>query len=75
MHKLLCTVIVATSVGFSVPASFAAGTMKLEELTKDQRIEMRNRADSLIAERAAKASARHSPNVKKPANPKTDSRS
>ena len=52
MNKLLAAVIVSTfALGSSVV--FAAGTMKLEDLTKEQRTEMHNRADQLIAERAA----------------------
>lgn len=77
MNKLLCFA-VASTLALGASTAFAAGTMKLEELTKEQRTEMRNRADSLVAERAAKASsARHTPDVKKPYRTKatTDSRS
>jgi hypothetical protein len=52
MNKLLAAIIVSTfALGSSVV--FAASTMKLEDLTKEQRTEMRNRADKLVAERAA----------------------
>ena len=67
MNKLLAVVVASTFALASV-SGFAAGTMKLEDLTKEQRIDMRNRADNLIAERAANAkpAVRHSPKVKKP---------
>jgi hypothetical protein len=69
MNKLLAAFFVTTfALGSSVV--FATGTMKLEDLTKEQRTEMRNRADTLIAQRAAtankvKASSGHTSRVKK----------
>ena len=66
MNKLLAVVVASTFALASV-SGFAAGTVKLEDLTKEQRIDMRNRADNLIAERAANAkpAVQHSPKVKK----------
>ena len=53
MNKLLVT-IVASTFALSPAASFAAGgIMKLEDLTKEQRADMRSRADQLTADRAA----------------------
>jgi hypothetical protein len=64
----LIAVAVASTFALASVSAFAAGTMKLEDLTKEQRIDMRNRADNLIAERAANArpAVQHSPKVKKP---------
>ena len=52
MSKLVA-VIVATTFALGAAAGFAADTAKKEELTKEERMEMRTRADKLIAERAA----------------------
>ena len=51
MNKLLAT-IVASTFAFSCVTGFAADSPKKEELTKEQRIEMRARADRLATERA-----------------------
>ena len=59
LNKLLVTVAVST-FALCAAESFAAGTMKLEELTKEQRMEMRARAEQLTADRVA------GPKVKKP---------
>ena len=64
MSKLLA-VIVASAFALGAVTGFA----KTEELTKDQRAELRNRAERLVAERntnpaPAKASVRHAPKAK-----------
>lgn len=69
MNKLLAA-IVASTFALGSGSGFAADAAKKEELTKEQRTEMRNRADKLIAERAAhpnqaKAAAEPAPKVKK----------
>jgi outer membrane murein-binding lipoprotein Lpp len=81
MHQLLVAIVVST-FSLSSTASFAAGTLKLEELTKEQRMDMRSRADQLTADRTAnggktQAVVEQAPKVKKPraAKPKTDIRS
>jgi hypothetical protein len=51
MHKLLA-VVVASTLAFGSVAGFAADAVKKEELTQEQRTEMRNRADRLVKERA-----------------------
>jgi len=51
MHKLLAA-IVASSFVLGSTGVFAATTFKKEELTQEQRGEMRNRADQLVKERA-----------------------
>jgi hypothetical protein len=51
MNKLLAA-IVASTFALSCASGFAANAPQKEELTKDQRIEMRARADRLAAERA-----------------------
>jgi hypothetical protein len=70
MTKLLVT-IVASTFALCSAASFAAGAMKLEDLTTEQRTDMRSRADQLIANRAANggqtvAVSHQTPAVKKP---------
>ena len=50
MNKALA--VIATSV-FVLHTAAAFAADKREELTKDQRMEMRDRADRLVAERAA----------------------
>ena len=50
--KKLFAAIVASTFAFGSVAVFAADATKKEELTQEQRIEMRNRADQLIKERA-----------------------
>lgn len=52
MRKLLA-VIVASTLALGATAGFAADVAKKEELTKEDRMEMRTRADKLVAERAA----------------------
>ena len=74
MNKLIA-VVVASAFAFGSVAGFAADTVKKEELTKEQRTDMRNRADRLTQERAhagtqvktdAKtAPAKNTPHVKK----------
>ena len=80
LNKLLVTS-AAAIFALSAAASFAAGgTLKLEELTKEQRTDMRSRADQLLADSAAnggnvKAVAQQ-PKAKKPAaKTKTETRS
>ena len=78
MNKLVA-VIVASAFAFSSAAGFAADTAKKkEELTKEDRVEMRNRAERLKADRMAqgptqeksvvekthKAKAHHTPKTK-----------
>jgi hypothetical protein len=68
MHKLLA-VVVASTLAFGSAAGFAADAAKKDELTQEQRTDMRNRADRLVKERAqapapVKAQARHTPKVK-----------
>ena len=62
--------LVASTLALSSTVCFADGTLKLEDLTKEQRTEMRTRADQLTADRAAtasktKAPAQHAPRMKK----------
>ena len=52
MHKLLAAIVVSTFALGSV-SGFAADAVKKEELTQEQRSEMRNRADQLVKARAA----------------------
>lgn len=71
MNKLLA-VIVASTFALSGASGFAADSPKKEELTKEQRTEMRVRADRLAAERATtgtpvKAEAKPAPKAKKQA--------
>lgn len=51
MNKLLAAV-VASAFVLGSASGFAADAAKKEELTKEQRVEMRNRADTLTKERA-----------------------
>jgi hypothetical protein len=55
MNKLLAAIVISTFALGSV-TGFAADAGKRDELTQDQRADMRNRADKLTAERAAAAS-------------------
>ena len=64
MNKLLAAVVASTFALGSV-TGFAADAVKKEELTKEQRTEMRNRADKLTQERG------HAPAQVKTATPKT----
>ena len=69
MNKLLA-IIVASTFALGCASGFAADSPKKEELTKEQRIEMRARADSLATERATtgnqvKAEVKTAPKVKK----------
>ena len=69
MNKLLAA-IVASTFALSCASGFAADAPKKEELTKDQRTEMRARADRLAAERATagtqvKAEVKPAPKMKK----------
>lgn len=66
INKLLAAIVVST-FAWSAVASYAAQ----EELTRDQRMDMRSRADQLIADRAANggrtnAMMEHATRVKKP---------
>ena len=75
MTKLLAAIVVSTFALGSV-AGYAADAVKKEELTQEQRIDMRNRADQLIMERAArsapvKANVPHAPKAKVPHAKKT----
>jgi hypothetical protein len=68
MHKLLAA-IVASAFAFGSVAGFAADAVKKDELTQEQRADMRNRADQLTKERAAgstqvKAAAQPAPKAK-----------
>jgi hypothetical protein len=70
MNKLLAAVVTSAFL-FSSVSGFAADTAKKEELTKEQRMDMRNRADRLIQERAQgstqlKTNASHTPKAKTP---------
>ena len=69
MNKLLAA-IVASTFALSCASGFAADAPKKEELTKDQRTEMRARADRLATERTitgtqVKAEVKPAPKVKK----------
>jgi len=69
MNKLLA-IIVASTFALSYVTGFAADSPKKEELTKEQRTEMRARADRLAAERATtgnqvNAEVKTAPKVKK----------
>ena len=71
MKKLLAA-IVASTFALSCVSGFAADSPKKEELTKEQRTEMRARADRLATERATtgtqvKAEVKPAPKVKKQA--------
>jgi hypothetical protein len=70
MTKLLAAVITSTFFALGSSAVFADGTMKLEDLTKEQRTEMRNRADKLIAERTATGNQTHKMHDVKHPHPK-----
>ncbi len=68
MNKLLAA-IVASTFAFGSVAGYAADAVKKEELTQEQRTEMRNRADRLVKERAqapapVKAQTQHAPKAK-----------
>ena len=52
MNKLLAAIVASTMVLGSV-SGFAADAVKKEELTQEQRMDMRNRADQLVKERTA----------------------
>jgi hypothetical protein len=52
MHKLLAA-IVASTFAFGSVSGFAADAVKKDELTQEQRVDMRSRADQLTRERAA----------------------
>ena len=56
MHKLLAAIVMST-FALGSATSFAADAAKRDELTQEQRADMRNRAEKLTAERAAAASA------------------
>jgi len=58
MGKLLAVIAVSTFALASV-SGIAADTAKKEDLTKEQRTEMRNRAEQLKTERAANPNAQH----------------
>jgi Ni/Co efflux regulator RcnB len=52
MNKLLAA-IVASAFAFGAVSSYAADAVKKDELTSEQRADMRNRADQLTRARAA----------------------
>ncbi len=52
MNKFLAAIVISTFVLGSA-SGFAADAAKTDELTKEQRMDMRDRADKLTAERAA----------------------
>lgn len=69
MKRILAAVVVSI-FALGSTAGFAADAAKSEELTKEQRADMRNRADKLTAERAAgashvKAEAKHASTAQK----------
>ena len=67
MNKLLA-IIVASTFALSSASGFAADTATKQELTKEERMEMRARADKLTSERAANpgaTNAEHATKVKK----------
>jgi hypothetical protein len=69
MHKLLAAIVVSI-FALGSASGFAADAPKRDELTKEQRVDMRNRADKLTAERAAPSmhvvsKVKHSPNATK----------
>ena len=74
MNKLLVAIVTSAFVLSSI-SGFAADPAKKEELTKEQRTDMRNRAEKLMLERAQaptqvksvapKAKARHAKKAKK----------
>ena len=69
MNKILAA-IVASTFALSCASGLAADAVKKEELTKEQRTEMRNRADKFTTERAAaptraKAETKPAPKAKK----------
>ena len=75
MNKLLAA-IVASTFALGSASGFAADAAKKEELTQEQRIDMRNRADQLLKERAAgstqlKTNVQHAPKAKVPHAKKT----
>jgi hypothetical protein len=68
MNKLLAAIVVSTFALGSV-SGFAADAAKGDELTKEQRMDMRDRADKLTAERAAPSrhvisKVKHAPKAK-----------
>ena len=69
MNKLLAAIVVSTFALGSV-SGFAADAAKRDELTKEQRTDMRDRADKLTTERAAPSrhvisKVKHAPTAKK----------
>ena len=76
MNKLLAA-IVASSFVLGSTTVIAADAAKKEELTQEQRSEMRSRADRLVKERAqtptpVKADAQRAPKAKAPPAKKTN---
>jgi hypothetical protein len=70
MHKLLAA-IVASTFALGTVSGFAADAVKRDELTQEQRADMRNRADQLTRARATgteqqvSARTQHAPAAKK----------
>jgi hypothetical protein len=69
MNKLLAAIVMST-FALGSATGFAADAAKRDELTQEQRADMRNRAEKLTAERAAaatnvKVGAKHSLKAKK----------
>jgi hypothetical protein len=78
MNRLLAAIVASTMVLGSA-SGFAAEAAKKEELTQEQRMDMRNRADQLVKERAAgtsqvKTNAQPSPKAKAHNSKKSTSR-
>ena len=71
MSRLLALIVASTFV-FGSAAGFAADTApkKKEDLTKEERAEMRSRADKLIAQRATQPAAQAKAVEKAPAKAK-----
>ncbi len=69
MNKLLAAIVISI-LALGSASGFAADAAKADELTQEQRADMRDRADKLTAERAAPSrhvmsKVKHSPKAKK----------
>lgn len=76
MNKLLAAIVASTFVFASTAGMAADAAKKREDLTQEQRSEMRNRADKLVKERAqaptpVKADKQGTPKAKAPHAKKT----
>ena len=65
MNKIMAAIVASAFVLGSV-SGYAADTAKKEELTKEQRVDMRNRADKLTQERAQAPTPVKASDVKTP---------